>query len=193
MQGVIFDKISRLGKIVEWKDSTERIASMLLEFKDLYAVEMSKSEQLSRHPPIEYEIEALRRTPIANRMQRAGVVGNLRAVDNEDVVGYHALLRYGEDFFSDNDPQILDYCFSMRTRMRARRLFISSSCGYIGLGSENILPGDTICIFLGAEVPFILREKPNGQYTLIGEAYIHGIMDGEFMETGPEVRTFDIV
>jgi hypothetical protein len=31
-------------------------------------------------------------------------------------------------------------------------------------------------------MPFVLRSKDNGRYTMIGPAYIHGIMDGEIME-----------
>jgi len=42
--------------------------------------------------------------------------------------------------------------------------------------------GDRICIFKGGSVPFVVRENANGYYQLIGECYIHGIMDGEAME-----------
>lgn len=42
--------------------------------------------------------------------------------------------------------------------------------------------GDRICIFKGGSVPFVVRENVSGYYQLVGECYIHGIMDGEAME-----------
>lgn len=40
---------------------------------------------------------------------------------------------------------------------------------------------DSICIFLGGRVPFVIRPKADGQYQFIGECYVHGLMDGEAM------------
>ena len=42
--------------------------------------------------------------------------------------------------------------------------------------------GDIICILLGGNVPFVIRECSEGRFRLIGECYIHGIMDGDAME-----------
>ena len=50
----------------------------------------------------------------------------------------------------------------------------------LGLGPLDTRPGDLVCILCTADTPFILRKKPNvNTYRLIGEAYIHGVMDGE--------------
>jgi len=51
--------------------------------------------------------------------------------------------------------------------------------GYLERRSQE---GDVICIFAGSTVPHIIRKLPNGYYQLVGEAYIHGIMDGEAMD-----------
>jgi hypothetical protein len=50
-------------------------------------------------------------------------------------------------------------------------------------------PGDSVCLVFGADVPFVLRKAPTKQssekygrkqcYNLVGECYVHGIMDGE--------------
>ena len=60
---------------------------------------------------------------------------------------------------------------------------------YIGLGSRLVRHGDVICIFLGAPTPFILRKatssgKEPPSYQLVGECYIHGLMNGEGLEMG---------
>jgi len=43
--------------------------------------------------------------------------------------------------------------------------------------------GDKMCILLGGCVPFVLRDTGDGCFRFIGECYIHGIMDGEAMES----------
>ncbi|KAL6904391.1 heterokaryon incompatibility domain-containing protein [Trichoderma evansii] len=59
--------------------------------------------------------------------------------------------------------------------------FFKSSEGYYGLARSRVQPGDQVCIFLGAAVPFIIRPLGN-KYLLMGEAYVHGLMHGELFE-----------
>jgi hypothetical protein len=58
------------------------------------------------------------------------------------------------------------------------RSFIVTEKGYLGLGRNSTQPGDIVCVLRGGNVPFILRRKGNGYYELVGEAYVHWIMDG---------------
>ncbi|KAF2144178.1 uncharacterized protein K452DRAFT_154350 [Aplosporella prunicola CBS 121167] len=58
-----------------------------------------------------------------------------------------------------------------------RRLFVTQK-GYIGIGPPCLREGDVVCVLANAIVPFVLRQ--NGPYhKLVGEAYVHGIMNGE--------------
>lgn len=68
--------------------------------------------------------------------------------------------------------------------------FCETRKGYLGLVPGDVQVGDNIVIFKGAVVPFILRgtDGPDN-YTLIGEAYIHGIMHGEALEMKSLVQT----
>jgi hypothetical protein len=64
-----------------------------------------------------------------------------------------------------------------------------STGGFVGLALAHSQPGDHICVILSGDFPFILRKTPDGeQYKLIGEAYVHGIMDGEGLEPGKAVE-----
>jgi hypothetical protein len=54
--------------------------------------------------------------------------------------------------------------------------------GHLVLGPEYAERGDFIALIKGTQVPFLLRRQSNGQYQLIGEAYVDGIIDGEAME-----------
>lgn len=51
-----------------------------------------------------------------------------------------------------------------------------------GIGPSGTACGDRVCILLGCSVPVILGEgKRRGVSRIVGEAYVHGIMDGEAM------------
>jgi hypothetical protein len=63
------------------------------------------------------------------------------------------------------------------------RLPFITKKGHLILGSEHIQEYDIIALIRGAQVPFVFRRQSSGQYKVIGEAYVHGIMDGEAMES----------
>ena len=65
------------------------------------------------------------------------------------------------------------------------RMLIKSQHGNLGLAPAETQVGDLICVLLGCSVPIILRslhQRPGKQkapYVVIGECYVHGLMDGE--------------
>jgi hypothetical protein len=59
------------------------------------------------------------------------------------------------------------------------RKLVCSEQGYLGLAPVLAMKGDYIAVFAGAIVPFIIRPVFEGSYKLVGECYVHGIMDGE--------------
>ena len=63
----------------------------------------------------------------------------------------------------------------------------------LGLGPEDLRAGDLVVVMMVVDVPIILRANALGKYTVIGEGYVHGIMDGEAMEWDPVVETLVIV
>ncbi|KAG7290311.1 hypothetical protein NEMBOFW57_000310 [Staphylotrichum longicolle] len=60
-------------------------------------------------------------------------------------------------------------------------VFFKSPKGFMGLADRRARHTDCIAVALGASVPYILR-KEGGHYRLIGEAYVHGIMEGEAIQ-----------
>jgi hypothetical protein len=75
---------------------------------------------------------------------------------------------------------------------RGRTLFATAG-GRLGLGPEKIQTGDVVTILLGTAVPIVLRPATAGCFTFVGGAYVHGIMNGEFMDRNPREEDFDIV
>ena len=60
------------------------------------------------------------------------------------------------------------------------RRFFTTPKGFMGLAPDIAQVGDKICLISGCCTPFVIR--PNGpNYCLVGESYVHGVMDGELM------------
>ncbi|KAL8915907.1 MAG: hypothetical protein Q9208_008803 [Pyrenodesmia sp. 3 TL-2023] len=59
-----------------------------------------------------------------------------------------------------------------------KRLFTTSK-GFLGSAPESTREGDQIYLLSGGRVPFVLRPRSDGTYRLVGESYVHGIMQGE--------------
>lgn len=66
-------------------------------------------------------------------------------------------------------------------RCRDRRLAWTVD-GRLALVPVIAVVGDTCCIVKGMDVPVLVRHTPRDTYKLVGEAYIHGVMEGELME-----------
>ncbi|KAG5917041.1 hypothetical protein E4U42_007406 [Claviceps africana] len=56
----------------------------------------------------------------------------------------------------------------------------------IGLMPVLTREGDMVVIFHGCDVPYVIRpaQEEQGCYRLVGEAYVHGVMNGEAMQNG---------
>ena len=82
----------------------------------------------------------------------------------------------------------------------ASRRFFTTEKGYMGFGPSTVREGDALYLLLGGDVPFVLREVEKSTPTqrlisqqdqeelrgdntvkvsFVGEAYVHGLMDGE--------------
>ena len=68
---------------------------------------------------------------------------------------------------------------AMNAAIKRRRLGMTMQ-RYLGLFPRGTEPGDQVCVFTGGWVPFVIRRHQDGNgYQLLGECYLHGIMDGE--------------
>lgn len=65
------------------------------------------------------------------------------------------------------------------------RRFFTLKNGWMGLAPFTVRNGDQVAVFRGGTVPYIIR--PHGdpekkEWTYIGDAYVHGAMDGEALD-----------
>lgn len=71
------------------------------------------------------------------------------------------------------------------TYVAPNRKFFTTTKGFIGLGPRSVRPGDSVCIFSGGRVPFVLR-KDGDHHCLVGESYVHGLMEGQAIHNETE-------
>ncbi|EON67114.1 hypothetical protein W97_06367 [Coniosporium apollinis CBS 100218] len=88
----------------------------------------------------------------------------------------------------DKDVSISNQLFFAVT---VGRRFITTEKDYIGFAPKECEKGDLVAVLPGGSVPYILRPEPvadalweqghgsSSCYTILGDSYIHGIMDGE--------------
>jgi len=97
-------------------------------------------------------------------------------------VGLQGLFRFLRLLFfnwpSPGKDAILSNAFQSSASRMAHRRIVRTEGGYIGLAAPLTSPGDTVVLCKGGKLPLILRES--GQdWELIGECYLHGVMDGK--------------
>ncbi|KAH7309637.1 heterokaryon incompatibility protein-domain-containing protein [Stachybotrys elegans] len=76
-----------------------------------------------------------------------------------------------------------------------RRLF-STKKGYAGLGPNSTKAGDCVVLLNGGRTAYILRPRSKKEpvtYQFLGEAYVHGVMNGEGFALGLESKEFTIL
>jgi hypothetical protein len=104
------------------------------------------------------------------------------------IIMSYPLLR----FMNDNANSRLT--FVTKTNSKNLDLTLKSKDGLVGVGnSKEVKPGDIVCIFLGASIPFILRKEADGRFKLVCDTYVQGIMGGEIMRKELTLRQFDII
>jgi hypothetical protein len=90
----------------------------------------------------------------------------------------------------ENDPAVSaegnNYALALGDNIYGWKFFTTQR-GLVGLGPPSSMAGDLVYVFNGGGVPFLIRRSATraGAYRLIGECYVHGLMDGEGGGMGP--------
>jgi hypothetical protein len=80
-----------------------------------------------------------------------------------------------EHLSAQGDPEVYA---SLARSFCYNRSFVITSNGQMGIVPSSTRVGDTIAIMPGSGVPYVLRYQ-GPSWVLIGESYIHGLMNGE--------------
>lgn len=135
---------------------------------------------------IAWRLQELMMDMIENKDIISAIMKQLRRVSADSIYrrslpGFEEVMKAVHDTPSCRDVLNQNpYYPVVRGTMLLRRLYQSKN-RYLGIGQRSLQNGDEIWLLGGARVPFILRKRTEGGYTLIGETYVHGMMRGEMM------------
>ncbi|KAH7420154.1 heterokaryon incompatibility protein-domain-containing protein [Cadophora sp. MPI-SDFR-AT-0126] len=150
-------------------------------------------------------ISAPKRIPVADQEEYG--TGFIRRAGKDSDEGYdhvkqHSMIVMANDAAGITPEQVQHFTHPLRASysnmmnwQRDRRPFLSDK-GYAGLAPLHAQAGDVIVVFENAKFPYVLRDNGNGTCTFVGEAYVHGIMYGEYVEgktAGDALMTFILV
>ncbi|KAI1422520.1 heterokaryon incompatibility protein-domain-containing protein [Xylaria sp. FL1777] len=156
----------------------DRLEANKFPLLDFYTTTKATSIQvlgMPRRP----EWELLWRTLTCNHTEILRIVPSYY---REWVIAYTDLIRGG--FQAEKDavrtwlPRAQQIESGIAYFAKGRR-FAGTDGGLIGWVPEETIEGDMIVILYGGKVPLVVRHDSEGKYRLIGECYIHGLMDGK--------------
>lgn len=83
------------------------------------------------------------------------------------------------------------YARQASTQAIGRKIFASTK-GYLGLGPQHMQIGDVIAAW--RELPSLVILRPVGpkRYRFVGEAYVHGVMEGELFSRDVPMEGFEV-
>jgi len=102
------------------------------------------------------------------------------------------------------DPALFGQCLTATAELEQFDLLFDSSngtsphifCvtenGYVGMVPRLTRVGDMVCLIYGCEVSYVLREEDE-KYRLVGDAYVHRLMDGEGLRLERDEEDFALV
>lgn len=168
----------------------------------LRVIELIKDTANGCVPPVSIDTQVMVRTllfDIELRYDGHGMYDPLDHINLSIRLTSELLAKMTDYVMNDRGQPNADLSKSMSflemkmANLQVHRIFITSS-GSLGVGWAWIKPGDIVAVFHGAEVPFILREDCIACeiYNLMGDAYVHGIMDGEIVKGRSDDREFQI-
>lgn len=192
ISGVALGAVAGVGQV--WSmpfgaDITGYDQQLLAMFKDL-AKYTDESERYSH----EQKIDLIWRVPICDLIGDGETNFPKRATINARL-GFWATYTFVQgrrDWYAAHPEARLPQgaYIGRLTRTHDARPFLLDT-GYVGMCPMQAQVNDVLVVFLGGHVPYLLR--PHGDmWTLVGEAFAYGAMDGEAMADG-RMETFRIV
>lgn len=188
LRGVIFDTIIDVGHVFSLgvdDISTKSFWTGLRPYFHDLAAYLSRSRYTGQQRE-----QAAWRIPVGDCHSDDITSDYVRAPDNSHMrLGLEAArLEYGWEginpvaaLATDDDRPYANFIDRFKRMYDSRPLL--SQAGYVGLCPKESQLGDAIAIFMGARVPYVVRPAKAGEtWTLVGEAFVYGVMDGEFMD-----------
>ncbi|KAK1957497.1 HET-domain-containing protein [Colletotrichum sublineola] len=135
---------------------------------------------------------------LCRRIMRLETVDPTKLTEEQDRLIRTALERWNREPILKGtlvDEQVKRFAWELRdslSRSKRNRTLFKTTKGMLGLGHVGVEAGDIVTLIWGVPSPIILRPRNEGTYYFRGDAYVDGIMYGEFLANEPTETDFDI-
>jgi hypothetical protein len=170
----IIDGLEKLTQGVLDDKAKEIRDSLVQEYEELEQLRSPAEQELSNNKAQPTHLEFQELKSAIRKHGRYPCRVTLRAVATA-----HNKLRQALETSTEgvNTALETDVMAQIQPATFAKKLFRTDH-GHLGMGHASARPGDEAWILCGAPTPFLLRPLGDGRYRLVGETYVHGLMDG---------------
>ncbi|KAH8728599.1 hypothetical protein GQ44DRAFT_724064 [Phaeosphaeriaceae sp. PMI808] len=169
VQGFVLDQITQLSSACEWN-----LATRGLDTGRSWAPTYPNKPYFSGEMTMEAYNHTLTADLGRQNMESGTKLSRRFAIDWELVereVAYMTAIERQRQSWMFIDIKMMTF---------GRRLFR----GFMGLGPAAAQIGDKICVLLGGQVLYVLRDRNDSHFEFVRECYVHGMMDGQACEDG---------
>lgn len=118
--------------------------------------------------------DAFWRTIIADH--ELGIASDYQRATDRSFASFQALYHYSK---LDEDDRVVSDLFVRRmTNTLESYKMCRTEQGRLCLVPKHARTSDVVCVVAGENIPYVLR-RVSSEYTLVGPAYIHALMDGD--------------
>ncbi|XXH03698.1 hypothetical protein Hte_010104 [Hypoxylon texense] len=149
------------------------------------------------------------RKQLKNHPRDVGIIGAelVRSEEEErNLLTQFAAYASVEKFWKHVEQQIGGVWWAIDQIHQHRRLFRTRQRNFVGLAPRDVRIGDIVCLVAGTATPFVfrrrdrdvdaaeglLRDGRKSHVSLVGSAYLHGVMQGELVRSG-DVEFVDVL
>ncbi|KAL0933497.1 ankyrin and het domain protein [Colletotrichum truncatum] len=110
-----------------------------------------------------------------------------------DQIDNHGMSLRDSDAYYLKEKEAFETFSGAHNKWTYNRRFYRSEGGRFGWVVDGTQPGDAVVLFHGCDSTFVVRQTADGTWRIIGDCYIHGLMDGEGLRPEFEEMYFQIV
>jgi hypothetical protein len=131
--------------------------------------------------------------------RNAAILTGSRTEEQQDIVAISDLgnpeVNQAAKSMVESNTAFMNFLGPVWICLQNRRVF-RTAAGRLGFGSISVKEGDSICVFDGAPTTHVIRPlnyDRGSAYGFVGEAYVHGMMNGQIEDLGLDVQNIVLI
>ncbi|KAF1922698.1 HET-domain-containing protein [Didymella exigua CBS 183.55] len=123
--------------------------------------------------------------------ERTQVISEPHMDDFEMFEKWEAWFRGPRISYQTHDHRLRSVTDSIAAVSKGRTFCRTAAQGLLGWVPKNSVTGDVVAVLTGGTMPIVLRPH-DGYCTVVGDAYVHGIMDGEALHSSSSLSHLEL-